>query len=92
MNGKDLSDQLSGAGPGGGGRGPMGGPQFTDEEIREMDTIDCSNCGMTTFTEAIELKVVPSVHPKAPPGQTEDALQPVKTLACVNCGTKKTTA
>lgn len=87
MKGKDLSDKLKGKA---GGRGPMGGPQFTDEEIQDMETLACENCGMTTFTEAIELKVVPSVHPKAPPGQTEDALQPVKTLACVNCGTKKT--
>lgn len=86
--GQDLSDKLSGAG--GGGRGPMGGPNFTDEEIQDMDTLSCDNCGMTTFTEAIELKIVPSVHPKTPPGQTDDALQPVKTLACVNCGTKKT--
>lgn len=88
MKGKDLSGELGA--PDGGGRGPMGGPQFTDEEIQDMDTLGCESCGMTTFTEAIELKVVPSVHPKAPPGQTDDALQPVKTLACVNCGTKKT--
>lgn len=64
---------------------------FTDEEIQDMDTLSCDKCGMTTFTEAIELKVVPPVHPKAPPSQDEEALQPVKTLSCVSCGTKKTT-
>lgn len=88
MDGKDLSDKLSGGG-GGSQQRPPQQPQFTKDEISEFDEETCENCGNTTFTEALQLKIVPSVHPKSPPGN-EDAIQPVKTLSCVSCGEPKT--
>lgn len=84
MNGKDLSDKLQG----GGGQRPPSQPNFSKDEIDEMDEMNCEECGGVTFTEALQLKIVPSVHPKSPPGK-DDAIQPVKTLACVNCGEPK---
>ena len=89
----DLSDKLGGGRPqpgqGGPGGRPPGQPQFSKEEIQDMDQERCGSCGNATFTEALQLKVVPSVHPKSPPGDG-DAIQPVKTLACVSCGEPKT--
>lgn len=84
----DLSNKLGGGPPQGGGRPPQQ-PQFSKEEIKEMEEKTCGECGNTTFTEALQLKTVPSVHPKSPPGD-DDAIQPVKTLACVACGEPKT--
>jgi len=91
----DLSDRLGGGSPQPPGGGQPGGgrppqqPQLSKEEIQNMEEERCGACGNTTFTEALQLKVVPSVHPKSPPGD-DDAIQPVKTLACVSCGEPKT--
>lgn len=83
MKGKDL-----------GNLGPQqksgGGPQrehLSKEEIKDLDSLACDECGNQTFTKGLVLKHVPSVHPSSPPG--EEALQPVQAIACLNCGSQK---
>jgi len=77
--------------PQGGGLGqqgpPQGGPQQPDlskEEIRELDSVRCKECGNETFISALQMKVIPSVHPTAPPGG--GGIQPVQVFACLGCG------
>jgi len=85
MKGKNLSGEL-----GGGGNTP-GGPEtpnhLSQDEIKDLENIKCDKCGCEVFVTGLELKLVPSVHPKSPPG--DSAIQPVKSLACANCGAKK---
>jgi hypothetical protein len=83
MKGQDLSDQLGG----GGGQQPPNPPQLSKEQIKDLDNINCDECGCEVFVTGLQLKFIPSVHPASPPG--DSALQPVQALACANCGEKK---
>jgi hypothetical protein len=76
--GKNTPDPRRNQGPGG------GQPNFSQEELEDMDTLTCNNCGGETFNSALQFKEIPSVHPASPPG--DSAIQPVQVFACVGCG------
>ena len=72
----------------GGGLGRGGGtpqqPDLTKEEIRKLESFRCKECGNETFISALQMKVIPSVHPASPPGG--GGVQPVQVFACLGCG------
>jgi len=59
-------------------------PDLSSEEIRKLDSIRCKECGNDTFINALQMKVIPSVHPSSPPGG--GGIQPVQVFACLSCG------
>lgn len=71
-------------------KGGLGGqqqqPDLSQEEIRDLDSVRCEECGNETFINALQMKVIPDVHPSSPPGG--GGLQPVQVFACLGCGRK----
>lgn len=80
MKGLNIGQNGPQSGPPGGGAQP----NLSQEELEDLDSITCDECGGDTFDSALQMKEIPSVHPASPPG--ESAIQPVQVFACISCG------
>lgn len=69
-----------------GSRGPQK-PDLSQDEIDDLDALRCGECGSEAFISALQMKVIPSVHPASPAG-SGGGIQPVQVFACLSCGKK----